>query len=136
MENSLSWMTRAACQGMTAVFFPDAESGGSLSPARRICRECPVLTQCEEYGRGFLDAQEPLYRGLWGGKTPVELEESSSVKPRRQVPEGRGNCASDGCPYNVVQTQGNRQRLYCSVKCKKRAEHKRALERSMTKEAS
>lgn len=63
-------MTFGSCRsvGNPDVWFP--EKGQNSNLAKRICQECPVIMQCLEWA---------LYRGedhgVWGGKTPSELEE-------------------------------------------------------------
>ena len=47
------------------LFYP--EKGGSLSQAKRVCKECPVRRECLEYA---LEADEEY--GIWGGKTRPE----------------------------------------------------------------
>jgi WhiB family redox-sensing transcriptional regulator len=67
------WETRAACRGQPSeVFFgSDNETREDRSRrealAKRLCRGCPVLGQCQSYA---VAAQEPY--GIWGGMTPVE----------------------------------------------------------------
>jgi hypothetical protein len=60
------WAERAACRGMTALFFPErGESGHTVTWARQVCAGCPVRTECAEYG-----LHERF--GIWGGMTDVE----------------------------------------------------------------
>lgn len=54
--------------GYPDLWFP--EKGGNPKAAQRICRECPVRIECLEHG---LRCHE--VHGVWGGKTPAELEE-------------------------------------------------------------
>jgi WhiB family transcriptional regulator, redox-sensing transcriptional regulator len=62
------WHERAACANTpTDTFFPDdgcgpTESGRRLAAARAVCRRCPVVVACAEFG-----AAEPF--GIWGGLT-------------------------------------------------------------------
>ena len=72
----------AACQSTDPdLFFPNEEL--SVQTAKRICRGCPVRTQCLEFA---LDAR--LEHGVWGGLTENErrsLRRSRQRKARRQA---------------------------------------------------
>jgi len=60
------WTRDALCaQVDPELWFPD--KGGSTRPAKRICRDCPVLAECRDYAlaRGDLD-------GVWGGLSERE----------------------------------------------------------------
>lgn len=60
------WMDSAACRGAdTEAFYDPTLDGAHL--ARRICRECPVRTQCLEYAL----THDERY-GIWGGCDPLE----------------------------------------------------------------
>lgn len=61
------WMARGACIGLPPavrdqVFFPG--QGESVAPAKRICRDCPVRSECLAYA---LANGEKF--GIWGGKS-------------------------------------------------------------------
>ncbi|WP_020580166.1 WhiB family transcriptional regulator [Actinopolymorpha alba] len=66
-----SWLRRAACAGLTPdLFYPDErgpDPDGRRSPAKAICRRCPVRRDC------LSDAlnRDDEY-GIWGGLTPRE----------------------------------------------------------------
>jgi hypothetical protein len=121
----MEWVKQAACAGQGDVFFP--ETGGALTAAKKLCASCPVRQQCEDYGKSMLHAETPLYRGLWGGKTVPEL----SIEEQRSRPAFvQGSCAVPGCSNDLVPSGSNHPRKYCSVKCKKRAEHLREKERA------
>ena len=59
VDNS-PWQDRAACHGLTALFFP--ERGQSANEAKAVCKTCPVTQQCEEAG-------EDEHSGIWSGKS-------------------------------------------------------------------
>lgn len=62
------WVRQAACAGMThleSVFFPD--KGESTSPAKAICRTCPVRVECLEFAITTHQGH-----GIWGGTTVRE----------------------------------------------------------------
>ncbi len=74
------WQLHALCRGSdTAVFFPPTNLRGPARTrieyrAKRICQDCPVLTECREHA---LEAGEPY--GVWGGMTARER----ALHPRR-----------------------------------------------------
>jgi WhiB family transcriptional regulator, redox-sensing transcriptional regulator len=78
----MNWDDEAACQSTDPdLFFPTGEL--SVQTAKRICRGCPVRTQCLEFA---LDAR--LEHGVWGGLTENErrsLRRSRQRKARRQA---------------------------------------------------
>ena len=125
MNNDKSWVVQAACAGRGDAFFP--EFGGALTEAKKLCASCPVRQQCEEYGKSLLNAEVPLYRGLWGGKTVPELR---IEEQRTRPPFVQGSCALNGCSKDLVPSGSNSPRKYCSFKCKKKAEHLRAAARA------
>jgi WhiB family redox-sensing transcriptional regulator len=60
------WMAEALCaQVDTDIFYP--EKGGSTKEAKRVCRSCPVLSDCLNYA---LDNTERF--GVWGGMSERE----------------------------------------------------------------
>ena len=58
------WMRRAACSGMTHLFFPEG-AGPPPTEARLICEGCPVTREC----LGAAVAGRELF-GVWGGMAP------------------------------------------------------------------
>lgn len=55
------------CQNYPDMFFPDPANrsvDGRL--AKNMCRECPIIRQCAEYGM----KNEEF--GIWGGLTPED----------------------------------------------------------------
>lgn len=74
-----SFMDLGACQGLDPdIFFPDR--GESLKPAKTVCEECIVSTECLEYA---LASGERF--GVWGG---------TSERERRRIRRARR--AGDG----------------------------------------
>ncbi|MGA4726265.1 WhiB family transcriptional regulator [Micromonospora taraxaci] len=60
------WQERALCREVDGeVFYP--EKGGTVDPAKRICRNCEVKTECLEYALG---RNEEF--GVWGGYSERE----------------------------------------------------------------
>jgi WhiB family redox-sensing transcriptional regulator len=81
----MNWDVEAACQSADPeLFFPSSPQGSSFQAtqaAKRVCRGCPVRTQCLEFA---LAAR--LEHGVWGGLTEVErrsLRRSRQRKARR-----------------------------------------------------
>jgi WhiB family redox-sensing transcriptional regulator len=69
-------MLQAACAGYdTAMFFP--ESGHSGAEAIKVCRTCPVVTECFEYA-----IEHSLDHGVWGGVSAVQRQEARWARGR------------------------------------------------------
>ena len=68
------WMDDGLCQDYPRdLWFP--ERGERTSPAKTICAQCPVSTQCLDHA--LVNGE---YHGIWGGK---------SEKERRYIRIGR-----------------------------------------------
>lgn len=75
MRTDDRWMDRAACRGLTYLFFPlTAERPQARqrreSLARSICSSCSVRADCREFAR------ENHEYGLWGGESEDERHEA------------------------------------------------------------
>lgn len=68
-----AWHERAACVGHAVDFLNDRYADG-VRVAKRVCRDCPVATECLAAGMG-----SPV--GVWGGLTTRE---------RRALAKGQG----------------------------------------------
>ncbi|WP_331722919.1 WhiB family transcriptional regulator [Nocardia sp. NBC_00511] len=85
--DGVSWQSLGSCKGLdsTLFFHPDGERGRARSTrersAKKICRECPVLSQCRAYA---LSTKQTY--GIWGGMSEQERQDqlyaSEGVKPR------------------------------------------------------
>tara|TARA_B100000579_G_scaffold141905_1_gene115233 strand:+ start:77 stop:451 length:375 start_codon:yes stop_codon:yes gene_type:complete len=69
------WMENAGCLGKSRLFFPPpgerpAARDRRETRARKICLECNVLHQCQDYARN----QREL--GFWGGESEIERAEA------------------------------------------------------------
>ena len=75
----VEWMNRAACSGGRVDLWMQ-EPGNRASEAIRICRTCPVQTECLEYA---LATASQCFEGtgIWGGLTPKERR---AIRKRRQ----------------------------------------------------
>jgi WhiB family redox-sensing transcriptional regulator len=79
------WQRDASCRGPeAALFFPPttaetrAEREAREERAKRICRDCPVITPCLDYA---IRISEP--HGIWGGLNEVERRALSEVPIHR-----------------------------------------------------
>lgn len=79
----LSWQERASCKGIpTDFFYTSRESGNPkqleyLSALRRVCSECPVLSECADYG-----IKHEKY-GFFGGLTESERR---AIRGKQGIP--------------------------------------------------
>lgn len=61
---SLEWQKQALCPEVELdIFFPHASE--DHAPAKRICRQCPVIDDCLNYA---LETDQS--HGVWGGWSP------------------------------------------------------------------
>jgi hypothetical protein len=110
-----TWMNRAACKGQTDLYFPES---GTMDKARKICADCPVQFECEEYGRIGVNLPMGTNRGLWGGKTAQELLDSEPSRQRGSVP-GRV-CPECGGPVPARIDNRGKPRVFCKRLCYRR----------------
>ena len=66
-----NWIERAACKGMTHLFFPSPAERPQRrkrreDEARQICQSCPVKLPCRDFARNHLEY------GLWGAENEDE----------------------------------------------------------------
>src|SRR5690348_16458568 len=62
------WLDDANCKGMDpAIFFPDPWAGQSVAPAKAICAECVVRSECLDWALGHEEND-----GVWGGTSQRE----------------------------------------------------------------
>ncbi|HEY2086986.1 MAG TPA: WhiB family transcriptional regulator [Mycobacterium sp.] len=70
------WRHEAACASVGGDFwFP--EKGGSTAEAKKVCRTCPVVTECGEYA---LATQQRF--GIWGNLSERERRHIANVRKR------------------------------------------------------
>ena len=63
------WMDKAICIEIgTEPFFPDTDKDTELA-AKRICKKCPVQTECLLYA-----LQDGTLSGIWGGTSLVDRQ--------------------------------------------------------------
>lgn len=75
-----SWCDRAACKGMTHIFYSDYSERVSTRirrerRAKMICSICPVIMECREYARANCEY------GVWGGETEDDRYEKGFAIP-------------------------------------------------------
>lgn len=75
-----TWRSKAACKGMTHLFFPEGSKRSTYGPARQICDTCPVQAECAESGADEV-------HGVWGGLSPNQRR--AARVPRRFDPKIR-----------------------------------------------
>jgi WhiB family redox-sensing transcriptional regulator len=74
-DSETAWMATGNCRlHPPATFFPS--DGVGVDKARKICRDCPVMTRCLEYA-----LTERIDHGVWGGCS--ERERRRILKSRR-----------------------------------------------------
>lgn len=67
----VDWWTRAACLETRKKMFPQVKKDLSyITEARRICRMCPVRSECLSYALTYPVTDQ---HGVWGGLTPRQL---------------------------------------------------------------
>lgn len=86
-----AWHQRAACRGAgPELFF--VERGGDPRPARELCAECPVVTECREAGTG-----ERF--GIWGGAGTVQRRRRPTAEsPQLDTPHGHDKGSDEDAP--------------------------------------
>jgi len=75
-DSESAWMADGNCRlHPPATFFPS--DGVGVDRARKICRDCPVMSRCLDYALA-----ERIDHGVWGGCS--ERERRRILKSRRQ----------------------------------------------------
>lgn len=76
-DSDTAWMAEGNCRlHPPSTFFPS--DGVGVDKARKICRDCPVVSRCLEYA-----LEERIDHGVWGGCS--ERERRRIQKRRRDV---------------------------------------------------
>jgi WhiB family redox-sensing transcriptional regulator len=80
----VSWLNRAACQGMDAPLFfgPDNEARPEReireAEAKAVCKRCPARVPCLDYA-----LRNSIRYGIWGGLNPEERSRERRRRARR-----------------------------------------------------
>lgn len=74
------WFELAICRGKLDLFFPKVAERPEArvrreAKAATICRQCPVSTECREYGRNNHEY------GFWGGENEMERHDAGFDLP-------------------------------------------------------
>lgn len=88
------WLDEANCSALTAELFW-VDKGGSVAPAKAICRDCPVKHECLEWALTHNERE-----GVWGGLAPSER------RKLHFVPRPVNECAN-GHDLDQVGTRGD-----------------------------
>lgn len=109
-----AWMADAACHEHPEVnWFP--ERGQSAEPAKKVCGDCLVRSECLDYAlrQGRVDRE--ALAGVWGGTTGRErrraVQSGGVVEYRRQMYIGdpkRDDLAPDDDRYAPAANVGSR----------------------------
>lgn len=91
------WTAALCAQSDPEAFFP--ENGGSGRPAKRVCRRCPIRTECLSWA---LATDERF--GVWGGlsdreRLALKCRPASSDSP---AAESTGRTESTDAPISVM----------------------------------
>jgi hypothetical protein len=108
------WTDRASCAGRASAHYDpwhppgkvegnDARDRRDFAVAAAICRSCPVIEECRQYGVSLL-AEAPV-EGMFGGLTPKQLARlarDQGAPLRRMAAHGTraryvGGCSCDRC---------------------------------------
>ena len=77
------WRERAACAGLTDLFFPVAgknPDGHSDEPAKLVCMGCTVFVDCLAWVRA-----NPQRHGIWAGMNPHERDQDMGRRKQRST---------------------------------------------------
>jgi WhiB family redox-sensing transcriptional regulator len=81
IADALDWRQHARCGGVDPeIHFPAHDADGTAA-AKRICRKCPVKSECLAYA---LEHDEQ--HGVWGGMTPAERRKHVAYEPPPPAP--------------------------------------------------
>lgn len=77
------WQHRAACHGMTDLFFPERGDIVSVREAKAVCAACPVQEECRDFALEHL-----TLRGVWGGMSGRERRDAPRPAASLRAAEG------------------------------------------------
>jgi WhiB family redox-sensing transcriptional regulator len=78
MHPDLTWHDSAACRDShPSIFFPADDA--STRPAKLICAQCPVKSQCREYA-----IRTYQHHGIWGGMDERERRRYVWARQKRE----------------------------------------------------
>ncbi len=86
LKNAVGWQDRAACRNMdTEEFFNDVRS----QRAKKICRQCPVITECLNFAMKCETRCLAYRHGIYGGLTPGQREQLAHRRATGGRQDGR-----------------------------------------------
>lgn len=101
------WRQQAACIGMERIFFPDPSEMKIAEEAKRICRACPVIEDCDEYVLSH--RASVTFAGIWAGLSPNDRASRRRSKRGKKVCTGCGiSKPSTAFPSGVTSRDGLR----------------------------
>jgi len=107
MIHDLSWQADAACHGLPDTLFYSPDNRGGMfdyEAGLRICRGCPVQTQCLDYALEMESADaNALSYGLWGGMRPKDRA-AILANGERAVRQRRRQAAADAETWRRINS--------------------------------
>ena len=95
-DSPTAWMSEGNCRLYPpAAFFPS--DGVGVDRARKICKDCPVLSRCLDYA-----LEERIEHGVWGGCS--ERERRRILKRRRDDAVRAGTVTGDVTDTGQIDT--------------------------------
>lgn len=94
--DSTEWQEQARCRSTDPEIFHPSGRGSSSSPAKRICKGCPVIEACLQYA---LDNDER--HGVWGGLDQRQRKALKAQPPKLTARERAAKIVEAGekeCP--------------------------------------
>ncbi|MFF2964288.1 WhiB family transcriptional regulator [Streptomyces sp. NPDC057963] len=77
------WMDSALCaQTEPDLWYPEG-SGQHARTALRICAQCPVRPECDEYAQNVEDAADGRRHGAWAGMSARQRHRQTAATARR-----------------------------------------------------
>lgn len=101
------WMSEGLCaQTDPEIFFPD--KGTNYHQPKKICGNCPVRTQCEDYAQTVERGLAYSYRhGAFGGASPRQRAHTDDVTYKQARDADILRLASGGWDANQIAAELN-----------------------------
>ncbi|WP_328336815.1 WhiB family transcriptional regulator [Streptomyces violaceus] len=64
-----AWMADALCAQVGGDQWTEGLAGSGSQAAKRICSDCPVITECDQHRAALERHDGTQLRGVWGGRT-------------------------------------------------------------------
>jgi WhiB family redox-sensing transcriptional regulator len=72
-----AWMDSALCAQVDPDTWAERSAGGDTHTAKRICRGCPVISECDRHRAALETADGARIPGTWGGRSLRQRRETS-----------------------------------------------------------